>query len=68
MAYTLDGNEQQKSVPLGIVSSSIPMVKEHYIPTQNTDMIYIGIALALICLIILLYMLYRALQKEKRSV
>ena len=57
MAYILV-NENRKPVKFGRGD-----VKEHYVPAQNTDMIYIGISIAVLVLIILLYILYKKLKE-----
>lgn len=56
--YTLD--ENGKKVPY----TSEEVVKENYVPTQNTDMIYIGIGISVIVLALLSFMLYRKMSKQ----
>jgi len=57
MAYLLVNNNR-KPVKFGMGD-----VIEQYVPAQNTDMIYIGISIAVLVLIILLYILYKKLKE-----
>jgi len=53
MAYHLVNNERTP------VKFGAGIVKENYVPAQNTDMIYIGIFISVLALLLLLYILYR---------
>ena len=59
--YTLDKNCNK--VPY----TSEEVVKENYVPTQNTDMIYIGMGISVIVLVLLCFMLYRKMSKQNAS-
>lgn len=55
--YTLDKN-----------GNKVPHdVQENYVPTQNTDMIYIGMGISIIVLVLLCFMLYRKMSKQNAS-
>jgi len=55
--YTLDKN-----------GNKVPQdVQENYVPTQNTDMIYIGMGISIIVLVLLCFMLYRKMSKQNAS-
>lgn len=65
MAYTIvDGKKQP--VVLGGGGSTLQL-KEPYVPAQNTDMIYIGIFIAVLALLILIYILYKKLKEESKN-
>lgn len=56
MAYHLVNNER---TPVKFGGGMDKMVRENYVPAQNTDMIYIGIFISVLALLLLLYILYR---------
>jgi hypothetical protein len=56
MAYHLVNNER---TPVKFGGGMGKMVRENYVPAQNTDMIYIGIFISVLALLLLLYILYR---------
>lgn len=58
--YTLDNNGNK-------VLYTSKDVQENYVPTQNTDMIYIGMGISIIVLVLLCFMLYRKMSKQNAS-
>ena len=58
--YTLDNNGNK-------VPYTSKDVQENYVPTQNTDMIYIGMGISIIVLVLLCFMLYRKMSKQNAS-
>jgi uncharacterized membrane protein affecting hemolysin expression len=58
--YTIDNNGNK-------VLHTSKDVQENYVPTQNTDMIYIGMGISIIVLVLLCFMLYRKMSKQNAS-
>jgi len=65
MAYHIVNNTRTPVKFGGVTNTRTPntggrtIVKENYVPAQNTDMIYIGIFIGVLVLLILVYILYK---------